>query len=93
MNGEGIAFDNRTGVYSLKDYEQAVRLCLVSNDHIYATGVVKLWGTIIEHDNGYRSEFAKPIEIVDIVYQIEKRGLEAPLWMSLISEFYGIGRR
>lgn len=48
-------------------------------------GTVALWGQIVEHDHGYRSEFAK-IKTVDT---IDGR---PGLYLSSVRDYYGLGK-
>ncbi len=50
-----------------------------SPTHFYAIGKVKLWGDIIEHEDGYRSEYAQIMSIdelprIPIFYSYDYRG-------------------
>jgi hypothetical protein len=46
------------GSYSVKDVEWAMYEAKIMG--ATAVGTVALWGTVIEHENGYRAEFAYP---------------------------------
>lgn len=39
-----------------------------SGQHRYAVGFVVMWGRIVEHEKGYRSQYAKPVALLDSKY-------------------------
>jgi hypothetical protein len=49
------------GIYSLKNQETVYEY--IRNWNSYAIGSVHIFGITIEHQNGYRSQFAKPVEV------------------------------
>lgn len=57
---ENIIVANPTGVHAFKDLRDAKSYSLLSYDNLCIIGEVYLWGTIIEHEKGYRAEFAYP---------------------------------
>lgn len=63
MKGLGLTFDNTSGVYSFARLADAIRE-YGSSGGMVVVGKVKLWGTIIEHRNGYRAEYAKVSEFI-----------------------------
>ena len=63
MDGAGVDTDNCKGVYAFKTAIQALEYAHQFAGQ-FAIGRVKMWGTIIEHETGYRAAFARPIEIL-----------------------------
>lgn len=62
---------NDAGIWAFKKKKDAIKKLLQSGG---AYGSVKMWGKIIEHEIGYRSEFAKIISIDDVhLSQIDKK--------------------
>lgn len=58
MSGEGIALENSSGVYAFRSRADAEHEAKRYGSAL-AVGSVKMWGTIVEHEKGYRAEFAK----------------------------------
>lgn len=56
----------REGVYSWKSKDKALRY---GGGHIskIVIGKVHIWGDVFEHERGYRSQYAKVIEINDVL--------------------------
>lgn len=79
MIGVNVDIENSNGVHAFKDIDDARKY---STDREMVIGVVKLWGTIIEHETGYRAEFAKPIEFIEPAKQVDV------LWLH-----YGLDQR
>jgi hypothetical protein len=68
--------DCSCGIYAMKDAERLVEwwwLCETAGCY----GIVRLWGRVIEHEHGYRAEYAYPGELVcgdlDVALRIEQR--------------------
>lgn len=49
------------GVHAFKTPQDAAKLAVSYHSHVW--GEVLLWGNVIEHENGYRAEFAKPLSL------------------------------
>lgn len=62
MTGEDVDLHNYNGVHAFKTMEQ-LELNYGSYEG-FAVGRVKLWGTIVEHETGYRAQYARPVSIV-----------------------------
>lgn len=65
MSGEGISFDNSSGVYAFKTLSEARDNAKLYHRGQMAVGSVKMWGTVVEHKNGYRAEYAVIDKIID----------------------------
>jgi hypothetical protein len=52
-------------------------------------GKVLLWGTVYEHDHGYRAEFARVEELV-VIDGLGDLGGRAPARAAKLAEFYGV---
>lgn len=64
-SGRG-SFNHAGGVYAFREIDTAVRELFMSlRDEVYVLGRVKLWGTIVEHELGYRAENARIVELTD----------------------------
>jgi hypothetical protein len=48
------------GLWSVSDWHDSVGLVDRSD---FILGVIQMWGKIVEHETGYRSEFASPISL------------------------------
>lgn len=57
------------GVWAFKTKRMALKK-MVSNGNNHAYGSVAMWGEVVEHELGYRAEFAKVISINDLVQDI-----------------------
>lgn len=81
MSGAGVDTYNTSGVHAFKYRKDADGYRTVSDERV--VGIVKLWGTIVEHETGYRAEFARPVKILSASSQEKKTricaryGLEA----------------
>lgn len=66
LNGGGhkLMTGYGNGVHAFKTTEQMKENYLPNSNFIY--GVVALWGEVIEHEQGYRAEFAKIVSLDDI---------------------------
>jgi hypothetical protein len=77
--------DHDNGIFALKTMEQAeaVRLHYAYDDFMnvmglysralppcYVVGAVSLWGDVIEHEDGYRAQFAQ-IKSLDSFYDVD----------------------
>jgi hypothetical protein len=51
------------GFWAYRDREAAEKILLFSGQPYLVLGRVKLWGDIVEHEHGYRAEYAYPYEI------------------------------
>jgi hypothetical protein len=58
------------GVWAFKDRNLALRKMLESGPG-YAYGTVSLWGEVVEHDLGYRAQFARVASIEDIIIPVQ----------------------
>jgi len=56
MRGEGARWDNHLGVYAFKE-RSGISSLGMSSAHV--VGEVELWGEIVEHEIGYRAEYAR----------------------------------
>lgn len=52
-----------------------------------AAGTIKIWGEVIEHEKGYRAQYAR-INTIDAVYN--SRGCELPLVLDALRKNYGV---
>lgn len=67
MEGEIGNAHNGLGVHAFKTRKGATEYALGNNDWV-AIGRVKLWGDVVEHKEGYRAQYAKVHEIVDVTH-------------------------
>lgn len=58
------------GIHGWKSLFEAIQYVQGLNDAQIAVGRVKLWGEVVEHERGYRAEFAKIIGIDDLIGEI-----------------------
>lgn len=66
----------RTGVYALRSAETARRMIMehvsaciyIGGDLSVVLGRVSLWGEVVEHQGGYRAEFAKPHSLDEMTH-------------------------
>lgn len=66
MTANEVTDYGSSGVHGFKTHKQAAAYAFqYANGREYVIGRVKLWGQIIEHETGYRAEFAKPIELIN----------------------------
>lgn len=88
LPGEPMTGDTRpplqTGVYAFKSLASAIEHSLGLPNHVF--GEVSLWGEIIEHEKGYRAEFAA-IKSLDGIMSGDKEALEE------LRKFYGVSGR
>ena len=61
----GIEDHNAIGIHAWKDQQQAIKYGMEYSAGWVVLGKVRLWGTVIEHERGYRAEFARVAEITD----------------------------
>lgn len=61
MRGDGVDINNGSGVHAFKDFDAAK--AYAAGYGLMAVGVVHLWGTVVEHETGYRAEFGRPVSI------------------------------
>lgn len=59
------------GIWAFKEKNRAIYKMLQGANTVY--GSVKLWGKIIEHELGYRAEYAKIVSIDDLSKDITKK--------------------
>jgi hypothetical protein len=61
--------DNSVGFYSFKRLDLATKMAEYEHHHFrpIAVGSVAIWGTVVEHEKGYRSQFAKVVELNDMI--------------------------
>lgn len=52
------------GIYAAKDYQHLQRICSSQCVEAFVHGEVYLWGKVVEHDLGYRAQFAYPKSLV-----------------------------
>jgi len=79
---------NNLGYHAFKDRDQAERqVCMFTYDSIGAIGSVALWGEVIEHQYGWRSEYAAVRSIFKITGKIDFWTKQQ--WMSDLGEKYG----
>lgn len=64
MSGRGVDMKTTSGVHAFKRYADALNYTPYG---IRAIGKVSLWGTVVEHETGYRGEFGRAAEILTIV--------------------------
>jgi hypothetical protein len=57
--------DNR-GVHAFKTRTGAVQFLVASRGAELAYGSIRLWGDVIEHENGYRAERGRLLSIEDV---------------------------
>jgi hypothetical protein len=81
MKGTEVDMHTASGVYAFKSLTDA-RSYFADQRTPYAVGKVKLWGTVVEHETGYRADFAKPLLIIEA-----HNGASA----SAIRKRYGLG--
>ncbi len=76
----------KAGVHSWKTFEDAVAYATGSYG-VHVVGRVALWGEVVEHERGYRAEFAKPISFDGI---LGEWGLLASRRLRKLRELYGL---
>lgn len=74
--------ENGDGVHAWKSPHKALTYVssLASSGTVHVVGQVALWGTVIEHERGYRGQYAKPISfdyLIGVVKDDEKMVLDA----------------
>ena len=57
--------DNR-GVHAFKSRADAVQIIVTSRGPDLAYGSIRLWGDVVEHENGYRAERGRLLSIEDV---------------------------
>lgn len=57
MHADGVSLAGSAGFYAFRTLEEAKKNAKSHGSRL-AVGSVKLWGTIVEHDDGYRAEYA-----------------------------------
>ena len=68
MEGDVFEFTQEMGVYSWKDARSAFNYgTAMEHGTRIAIGRVKIWGEVVEHLLGYRSQFARPVGIIEVV--------------------------
>jgi hypothetical protein len=70
MSGNPTDFNNE-GIWSFKQLSRALNKMLEMPNLV--VGSIKMWGTVIEHYDGYRAEFARVASIDDINMSPAKR--------------------
>lgn len=80
MTGRGVDDYSGIGVHAFKTLDQAKREYDQFRSH-YAIvfGTVSLWGIVIEHELGYRAEYAQPEELVSFWPAAYKQSARHPL--------------
>lgn len=92
--GTGLSENNHAGVHAWKSIEDAKEYA--EDEAPAVVGKVKLWGEIVEHELGYRGEYAKPVELIAAVLSDcsgESDELLAPIEprvLAEVSRFYGL---
>ena len=77
------------GIWSFKDKRMAIKKMMELTPTAY--GSIKMWGKVVEHEIGYRAEFAKIVSIDgvnlgrDSIFSVEKKRL-----LSLLRDNYGV---
>jgi hypothetical protein len=66
------------GIYAAKDYQHLQKICSSECVEAFVHGEVYLWGKVVEHDLGYRAQFAYPKSLV-LPSNIDPR-LETARW-------------
>jgi hypothetical protein len=61
-------------------------------EHAIAYGAVALWGEVIEHDYGYRGQYAKVVRIMEVKlpYVSRWRWWRAPIIKAGLRSRYGV---
>lgn len=75
--GKGVEDRNEKGIHAWKDQAGAVKYGLDYSSEWIALGHVKLWGTVIEHDRGYRAEFGRLHDLTDLFHNQHNTSAEA----------------
>lgn len=70
MTGEPSDHGDK-GIWAFKEKNRAIYKMLQCSNAVY--GSVKLWGKVIEHELGYRAEYAKIVSIDDLSKDITKK--------------------
>lgn len=86
------------GIYAWKDSSAALYYARDATQWLYAgyvdlpvirriaIGRVALWGDVVEHERGYRAEFAKPISIWSVINDDESL-----CFTTALRDVYGVG--
>jgi hypothetical protein len=73
------------GIYAAKNYQHLVTIGYASKGFIGVQGEVYLWGKILEHELGYRAQYAYP---KNLTISVERFGIKRPPLQTLIT--YGV---
>jgi len=63
-NGPATDIATTGGFYALKELSDAMRMLMLGSP--CAIGKIAMWGEVIEHEQGYRAEYATIVELMDI---------------------------
>lgn len=93
------------GVYAYRSCLHAIDLATTMTNHLsrlgefsaVAVGRIRLWGDVVEHENGYRASHARIIELIDVfdkpLLTIAERAIEVRLSrLKTLHELYLGGR-
>ncbi len=59
------ALDCRCGIYAMSRVELDAQRELALGFGIPICGVVQLWGRVVQHEHGFRAEYARPLQLVE----------------------------
>lgn len=71
---EGVSDHNQHGFHAWNNVN-AARLYCIEVDDVCVVGQVKLWGTVIHHEKGYRAEKAKIVSLDTLSYPTYSEGV------------------
>ena len=61
--------------FSSRSDTREADLIIPARDPSYVIGTVDLWGTVIEHERGYRAEFASVATLDDVIGKVDLEAL------------------
>lgn len=64
MVGIDVDVRNSNGIHAFKSIDAARTY---ARCFPIVIGIVKLWGTVVEHELGYRGELAKPVKFIEVI--------------------------
>lgn len=95
VNQHEINQDCHCGIYAASSFFEVLRYLNWNKDHkcinnIAVIGTVKLWGKVVQYENGYKGEFAYPKEIYYIPDGWMNKEFMAVFDIELISKAYAV---
>lgn len=83
------------GIYGFARFERAEQLEIspqcqrgIFGEHWQVAGVVMLWGRVVQHERGYRAEYARPVKLLAVPGLAQGRGIRDLL--DAVAQRYGL---